>query len=88
MRPIIKIKTGNIWFGTEGAGVGKYDAEKFPGMLRQFTYYTAEKGLMHNGQRSLLEDTQGNMWMGTIGGGLNNMMVLVFQLSFKQGCFR
>lgn len=49
---------GNIWFGTQGAGVTKYDGKSF------ITYTTAQ-GLAGNNVWSVMEDRSGNMWFCT-----------------------
>jgi ligand-binding sensor domain-containing protein len=51
-------KEGNIWFGSYGEGVFKYDG-KF------FTQYTMSEGLNSNTTYSLVEDKAGNIWVGT-----------------------
>ncbi len=55
---------GNIWFGTDGGGIARYDG-------RSFTYYTETEGLSHNRVYSMVMDDAGNIWIGTNGGGLN-----------------
>ncbi len=57
-------KMGNLWFGTFGAGVSRYDGKSF------FTYTKAD-GLANNGVWSLLEDKKGNLWFGTYGEGMS-----------------
>jgi ligand-binding sensor domain-containing protein/serine phosphatase RsbU (regulator of sigma subunit) len=57
-------REGNIWFGTQGGGVSKYDG-------KSFINYTAEQGLANNSVRSIAEDKSGNLWFGTNGGGLS-----------------
>jgi len=59
---IYEDKAGNIWFGTDGGGVRKYDGTSF-------TTYTDKDGLAYNNVRTILEDKAGNMWFGTWGGG-------------------
>jgi signal transduction histidine kinase/ligand-binding sensor domain-containing protein/DNA-binding response OmpR family regulator len=56
-----KDKAGNLWFGTSGNGVSKYDGKKF-------TNYYSSHGLIHNLIRSISEDSKGNIWFGTYGG--------------------
>ena len=56
-------KNGNLWFGTKGGGVSKYDG-KF------FTHFTKKEGLSHNTVRTILEDKSGNLWFGTNLGGV------------------
>lgn len=57
----IQDKNGNLWFGTVGEGVYKYDG-------KLFTQFTMEDGLSSNAVFSLLEDKSGNIWFGTSNG--------------------
>ena len=61
---ILEDKNGNLWFGTYGGGVSKYDGASF-------THYTEKEGLSYNYVRSILEDSKGNFWFGTYGGGVS-----------------
>ncbi|MDH4092091.1 MAG: ATP-binding protein [Cyclobacteriaceae bacterium] len=54
-------RMGNLWFGTAGGGVSRYD-----GM--NFTTFTTRHGLAHNTVRTITEDHDGNLWFGTGGG--------------------
>lgn len=49
---------GNLWFGTRGGGVSRYDGQNF-------TSFTEEDGLVNNYLRCIMEDKQGNLWFGT-----------------------
>jgi len=51
-------KYGNLWFGTTGEGVYRYDG-------KEFTQFTEKDGLSNNKVWSVLEDTLGNIWFGT-----------------------
>ncbi len=57
-------KAGNIWFGTLGGGISKYDG-------KSFTNFTTAQGLANNNVRSIIEDRIGNLWFGTGGGGVS-----------------
>jgi len=57
-------KAGNIWFGTIGGGVSRYDG-------KSFTNYTTAQGLAGNQISSIIQDKEGNMWFGTTGGGVS-----------------
>ena len=51
-------RLGNLWFGTNGGGVSKYDG-------KSFTNYTMNQGLIKNGLQCMIEDRLGNFWFGT-----------------------
>jgi ligand-binding sensor domain-containing protein len=51
-------KAGNLWFGTTGEGVYRYDG-------KLFTQFTKNDGLSSNTVWSILEDRNGNIWIGT-----------------------
>jgi len=54
-------KAGNIWLGSNGGGVSKYDG-------KSFTHFTDKQGLSNNIVWCILEDKLGNIWFGTVGG--------------------
>ncbi|NBA85569.1 hypothetical protein GVN16_07345 [Emticicia sp. CRIBPO] len=54
-------KTGNLWFGTTGEGVYRYDGTSF-------INFTMKDGLNSNTIWSVLEDKNGNIWFGTADG--------------------
>ncbi len=54
-------KAGNLWFGTTGDGVYRFDG-------KSFTQYTMQDGLTSNTVWSILEDKQGRIWFGTDSG--------------------
>ncbi|MBL4861702.1 MAG: SpoIIE family protein phosphatase [Crocinitomicaceae bacterium] len=64
VRSITEDKTGNLWFGTDGGGISKYDGNSF-------TIFSTEQGLAYNNVRSITEDKIGNLWFGTYGGGVS-----------------
>ena len=57
-------KFGNLWFGTVGGGVSRYDG-------KSFTTFTTAQGLANNAVYSITEDKTGNLWFGTGGGGVS-----------------
>ncbi len=57
-------KMGNLWFGSIGGGVSKYDG-------KSFTNYNASQGLVNNNVYCITEDTKGNIWFGTLGSGVS-----------------
>jgi len=56
-------RNGNIWFGTKGGGVSKYDGA-------EFMNYSEKQGLPNNFVVCMTEDKDGNLWFGTDGGGV------------------
>ncbi len=61
---IIEDKAGNLWFGTDGGGVSRYDGISFAN-------FTIAQGLAHNVVFNITEDKAGNLWFGTYGGGVS-----------------
>ncbi|MES2864798.1 MAG: two-component regulator propeller domain-containing protein [Bacteroidota bacterium] len=58
IRSIFQDSKGNYWFGTNAAGVYRYDGK----ILTQYTY---KDGLSDNQIQSIQEDELGNIWFGT-----------------------
>ena len=58
---IFEDKKGNIWFGTMGMGVARYDGNIL-------TYISTKDGLCGNTVVSITEDQEGNIWFGTHNG--------------------
>ncbi len=56
-------KTGNLWFGTLGGGVTRYDG-------KSSLTITADEGLGNNAVTDITEDAEGNIWFALDGGGL------------------
>lgn len=56
-------EAGTIWFGTDGAGLHKYDG-------KAFTSYTTTDGLGGNQVLGVYADRRGRIWVGTEGGGV------------------
>jgi hypothetical protein len=54
-------KAGNLWFGTSGDGVYKFDG-------KSFTQFTTANGLNSNSASPLIEDKSGKIWIGTDNG--------------------
>ncbi len=69
---------GNLWFGTAGGGVSRYDG-------RSFTNFSIEHGLVDNMVRVMCVDKAGNLWFGT-GAGVSRYDGRSFTtFSTKQG---
>ena len=61
IRSAFKDEAGNLWFGTFGNGVSKYDG-------KSFTTFNSSNGLIHNLIEAITEDSNGNIWFSTYGG--------------------
>ncbi len=62
---------GNLWFGTNGGGVVKFDGT-------HFYHFTDKEGLANNIVWAIMEDSNGVMWFGTWGGGISRYDGLTF----------
>jgi ligand-binding sensor domain-containing protein len=60
---VLEDKSGNMWFGTNGAGICRYDGSTF-------THFTEKEGLNGNIISCMMEDKAGNIWIGTWGKGI------------------
>ena len=58
IRSIFQDSKGNYWFGTNGAGVYRYDT-------KTLTQFTVKEGLADNQVINIQEDDLGNIWFGT-----------------------
>lgn len=63
IKSVLVDKVGNLWFGTNGAGVSRYDG-------KSIISFTEKNGLSNNKVLSIFQDHLGNMWFGTEGGGV------------------
>ena len=61
---MVQDKTGNIWFGSNGTGVYRYDGTAL-------TNFSAQDGLCNNFIQCILEDKTGVLWFGSRFGGLS-----------------
>lgn len=57
----IEDSSGNLWFGSIGAGVYRYDGTTF-------TNFTTKDGLADNSIGCFMEDENGLLWIGTMNG--------------------
>ncbi len=60
---VLEDSRGNMWFGTHGGGLTKYNGISF-------TFYTMDHGLNGNMVTHMIEDSQGNIWFGTWENGI------------------
>lgn len=61
IRCAMQDKEGNLWFGSTGEGVYRYDGQLF-------TQFTTKDGLNGNTVYSILQDADGKIWFGTDAG--------------------
>jgi ligand-binding sensor domain-containing protein len=61
IRLIFEDKKGNLWFGTNGEGVGRFDG-------KQLIYLATYNGLSGSQVTAIMEDNRGNIWCATDGG--------------------
>ena len=57
----MKDNKGNLWFGTMGAGIYKYD-------VKLFYQYAATEGLYNSFVMAMVQDSKGVIWTGTSDG--------------------
>ena len=65
---ILEDKKGNLWFGTNGAGVYQYNGKSFMQHLSKIGK-TYEDGQQHNIVLSIVEDLKGNLWFTSLSHG-------------------
>jgi ligand-binding sensor domain-containing protein/two-component sensor histidine kinase len=58
---MLEDKSGNLWLGTDGAGISKYDGVSF-------IHYGKKEGLSENFISAILEDANNTIWIGTTNG--------------------
>ena len=58
IRSIFQDSKGNLWFGTLGEGVVRYD-------VKTLTYFASPDGFKTDAVHSITEDKKGNLWLGT-----------------------
>ncbi|MDO8368623.1 MAG: two-component regulator propeller domain-containing protein [Saprospiraceae bacterium] len=63
VRRIFQDKNGNLWLGTNGDGVCRYNPVK-----NDLTYFTTTEGFGGHAVRGIAEDGSGNLWFATDGG--------------------
>ncbi len=68
---ILEDKRGNLWFGTDGVGVCRYDPAAKKTGAKQFTHITMQDGLCDNSIVCMIEDRAGNLWFSSRFGGLS-----------------
>ncbi|WP_066629056.1 hybrid sensor histidine kinase/response regulator transcription factor [Labilibacter marinus] len=69
VKSLCEDKFGNVWMGTSGGGVKKYNRNR-----QKFRHYNKTDNvgsLSYNKVRAISEDSQGNLWIGTDNGGVS-----------------
>jgi len=61
IRKMYEDKNGNLWFGTNGDGVARYDRDTL-------VYFTMKEGFGGSAVRGIVEDERGDLWFATDGG--------------------
>ena len=61
VRRIFQDRSGNLWFGTNGDGVIRYDG-------KALKYFSINEGFGGVAVRGIVQDKEGNVWFGTEGG--------------------
>ncbi|WP_170110628.1 hybrid sensor histidine kinase/response regulator [Flavilitoribacter nigricans] len=61
---VVEDQHGNIWFGTGGGGISRFDHYSF-------MHFSEAEGLLYSSVHSLLIDSRDNLWIGTDGKGLS-----------------
>ncbi len=68
VRTIFEDQKGDIWLGTEGGGLNRFDGKRFNRYVNDENNFLS---LSNNDVRAIQEDLSGRIWVGTYGGGLN-----------------
>jgi signal transduction histidine kinase/ligand-binding sensor domain-containing protein len=61
---LFKDKSGNLWLGTHGGGVTRYDG-------KYFTHFTEKEGLAGNSVFCIKQLSDDKLWFGTFGKGIS-----------------
>lgn len=77
---ICEDNNGNIWFGTRGGGLSRFNGINFSNI-------TVQDGLSNNYVRTILKDNSGNLWVGTDNGLSKYDGTKFFNYSPKQGLY-
>lgn len=70
IRRMFQDRNGNIWFGTNGDGLARYDARLNNSVRlgKPLVYFTVKEGFSGQAVRGIVEDRNGNLWFATDAG--------------------
>ncbi|MBN1409066.1 MAG: hypothetical protein JW956_14800 [Calditrichaceae bacterium] len=72
IRALLVDSQGDIWAGTQGGGVNRFDSENE--IFIQYSHDPEDpKSLSHDNIYQILQDRSGSIWIATWGGGLNKI---------------
>ena len=71
VKSILEDRKGNLWFGTYGEGVCRYNGQSMQHGQTSFMFFTEKEGLSNNFISSIIEDNSGNLWFGTHNEGVS-----------------
>ena len=77
VREIFQDRSGDFWFGTNGDGICRHDAESL-------TFFGPDEGFGGSAVRGMHEDRNGDLWFGTDGEGVHRWDGATFT-SFRTG---
>lgn len=70
IRRMFQDRSGNLWFGTNGDGLARYDARRNNSVSQGkfLEYFTGKEGFPGHAVRGIVEDRSGNLWFATDAG--------------------
>jgi signal transduction histidine kinase/ligand-binding sensor domain-containing protein/CheY-like chemotaxis protein len=59
---------GQLWVGTQGGGLNKWQAEDIAALNNHFTHYNSSSGLPSSHIYAILDDNKGHLWLSSTAG--------------------